>query len=80
MKRALLLLLASCGPDWPATHEASVRRIGGAKVVGCINEHGGPDRGGCLFKDECLKLVEESYCVPEGVPGCSRNEPEGLCS
>lgn len=74
MKRLLPLLLLACGPDWDATHEAGVRRVGGEKVVGCINIRG------CINKQECLDFVEETYCLPEGVPGCSRNEPESLCS
>lgn len=74
MKRALLLLLASCGPDWDATHAAAARRIGGARVESCLRIRG------CVYKQECLDEVERTYCVPEGEPGCSRNEQESLCS
>lgn len=76
---AIALLLCACG-ELESTHEASARRIGGAWVVSCINEHGGPDHGGCLYKDYCLDLVEHGYCADAGVPLCSRNEPENLCS
>jgi hypothetical protein len=77
--RWLLLLLCAC-EGWDPTPEAVARRVGGAQVESCILAHGGRDHGGCDWKDYCLDLVEHGYCTDAGVPLCSRNEPESLCS
>lgn len=74
MRRLFALALLSCGPGWDSTPAASARRIGGAHVEACIKTHG------CYFKQWCLEHVERGYCADAGFPGCSRNEPEGLCS